>query len=54
MELLSEQIKLLSEDEGTLLKADKLPKKHRISTGLYLLCEMRKYIAYDYSERQAW
>ena len=52
--MLSEQIKILSREEGELLKADKLTKKSRNSTGLYLTCEDGHYTAYDYSERQSW
>ena len=52
--MLSEQIKLLSSDESELLKADRLPKSRRNSTGLYLTCEDGHYTAYDYSERQSW
>ncbi len=52
--MLSEQIKILSCEEAELLKADKLPKKSRNSTGLYLTIESGKYTAYDYSERQSW
>ena len=53
-EMLSEKIKILSSEEAELLTADKLPKKHRNSSGLYLTCEDGHYIAYDYSERQSW
>ena len=52
--MLSEQIKILSREESELLKADKLTKKSRNSTGLYLVCEEGHYTAYDYSERQSW
>ena len=52
--MLSEKIKILSREEAELLVADKLPKKQRNSTGLYLTCESGHYTAYDYSERQSW
>ena len=52
--MLSEQIKILSREEGELLKADKLTKKSRNSTGLYLTIEGGSYTAYDYAERQSW
>ena len=50
--MLREQIKILSREEGELLKADKLTKKSRNSTGLYLTIDGEKYTAYDYVERQ--
>ena len=50
--MLSEQIKILSCEEAKFLKADKLPKKRRNSTGLYLTIDKGHY--YDYSERQSW
>ena len=52
--MLSEKIKLLSLEEAELLKADKLTKKQRNSTGLYMTCDGGHYTAYDYSERQSW
>ena len=54
MEKLKEQIRILSVEEAELLKADKLPKRLRIATGLYLICSEGKYTGYDYSERQSW
>ena len=54
MESLREQIKLLSQKESELLKADRLSKKQEMKTGLYLLCEDGRYTAYDYAERQSW
>ena len=51
--MLSEQIKILSREEGELLKADKLTKKNRNSTGLYLTCEDGHYTAYV-MERLFW
>ncbi len=54
MEKLSERISILTVPESELLKADKLPKNRHISTGLYLVCESGNYIAFDFSERQAW
>ena len=54
MELLSEQIKIISKEESQLLKSDKLSKNRRINTGLYLVCEADNYIALDFSERQSW
>ena len=52
--MLSEQIKILSREEAELLKADKLSKKRRNATGLYLVCEPGKHTALDFSERQSW
>ena len=52
--MLSEQIKILSREEGELLKSDKLTKKSRNNTGLYLTIEGGCYTAYDYAERQSW
>ena len=52
--MLSDKIKMLSREEAELLRADKLPKKHRNSSGLYLTSENGQYTAYDYSERQSW
>ena len=52
--MLSEQIKILSREEVELLKADKLTKKSRNNTGLYLMIEGGSYTAYDYAERQSW
>jgi hypothetical protein len=37
-----------------MLKTDKLTKKHRNDTGLYLTCNDGHYTAYDYAERQSW
>ena len=54
MKLLSEQIKIISPEEGKLLEADKLSKNRQISTGLYLVCNINNYTAYDYSDRQYW
>ena len=54
MEELSEQIRIISRKDSELLKADKLSKKHYISTGLYLVCEPEKYLALDFSDRQSW
>lgn len=54
MESLREQIKLLSRNESELLKADRLPKKQQMKTGLYLVCGDGRYTALDYAERQAW
>ena len=52
--MLSEQIKILSSEEAEMLKADKLTRKHRNGTGLYMTCKDGHYTAYDYSERQSW
>lgn len=52
--MLSEQIKILSREEGELLKADKLTKKSRNNTGLYLTIDGGCYTAYDYASRQNW
>ena len=52
--MLRDQIKILSREEAELLVADKLPKKRRNSTGLYMTCEPEKYTAYEYSYRQSW
>lgn len=54
MEKLSEQIRLLNHEESLLLRADKLPQKLQIETGMYLLCEDGNYTAFDYKDRQAW
>ena len=54
MESLKEQIKLLSQKESELLKADKLPKRLENCTGLFLVCEGERYIALDYGERLSW
>lgn len=54
MDKLKEQIKMLTEKEGELLKADKLPKRQQIKTGLYLICEDGHYTGFDYCDRQAW
>lgn len=54
MEKLKEQIRILSAEEAELLKADKLPKRLKIATGLYLVCSEGKYTGYDYAERQSW
>ena len=54
MENLKEQIRILTRKESELLRADKLSKNRYISTGLYLVCEPKKYLALDFSERQSW
>lgn len=54
MELLSEQIKIISKEESELLKADKLSKSRRMKTGLYLVCNPDNYIALDFSDRHSW
>ena len=47
MDKLKEQIKILTEKESELLKADKLPKRQQIETGLYLVCEDGRYTGFD-------
>ena len=54
MDELKEQIRMLTRKESELLKADKLPKKQQIKTGLYLVCEDGCYTGFDYGDRQAW
>ncbi|MBR1438254.1 MAG: hypothetical protein IJ587_06920 [Synergistaceae bacterium] len=51
---LKEQIRMLTTQEAELLKKDKLPKRLKNATGLYLTCDGKRYTGYDYSERQAW
>ena len=55
MRKLSEEVRLLSEEESQMLIADKLPKSKRIKSGLYLVCRTaNSYTALDYGDRQNW
>ena len=52
--MLRDEIQILSVEDAELLKADKLSKRRKKDSGLYLTIEDGRYTCYDYSERQKW